>query len=180
MPGYGSPLPSCTCYVCTGREEGRGEGEGRHDRHVTVVCSRQPTLCHPFKRPGFSSVANLHSTNHNNKRHFIKMPVRIPAARGSETAIIGMAGIASFAPFYMMLPGAEERVATQTARWAPRWERNISHFVAPAERFAQRAEPRVARTIKRIDSRLPLEKMAQNIDRRIKNGIGRMGKANGA
>ncbi|KAI1745272.1 hypothetical protein F4680DRAFT_401622 [Xylaria scruposa] len=103
------------------------------------------------------------------------MPVRIPAPRSSETAIIGMAGVASFAPFYMMLPGAEERIASQTARWAPRWERSISRFAAPAERFAQRAEPRVARTVKRIDNRLPLEKMAQNVDRRIKKGVDRMG-----
>lgn len=104
------------------------------------------------------------------------MPVRIPAARGSETAIIGMAGIASFAPFYMILPGAEERIASQTVKWAPRWERSISHFAAPAERFAQRAEPRIARTVKRIENRVPLEKMAQNVDRRIKRGIDRMGK----
>ncbi|GAW23624.1 hypothetical protein ANO14919_131980 [Xylariales sp. No.14919] len=104
------------------------------------------------------------------------MPVRIPAARGSETAIFGMAGVVSFAPFYMMLPGAEERVASQTARWAPRWERNISRFAAPAERIAQRAEPRAARAVKRFESRVPLEKMAQNVDRRIKNGIDRMHK----
>ncbi|KAI0543839.1 hypothetical protein F4679DRAFT_80378 [Xylaria curta] len=103
------------------------------------------------------------------------MPVRIPAPRSSETAIIGMAGVASFAPFYMMLPGAEERIASQTARWAPRWERSISRFAAPAERLAQRAEPRVSRTVKRIDNRLPLEKMAQNVDRRIKKGVDRMG-----
>ncbi|KAI3323824.1 hypothetical protein HD806DRAFT_495701 [Xylariaceae sp. AK1471] len=104
------------------------------------------------------------------------MPVRIPAARGSETAIFGIAGVASFAPFYMMLPGAEERLASQTARWAPRWERNISHFAGPAERMAQRAEPRVARTVRRIDDKLPLEKMAQNVDGRIKRGIDRMNK----
>ncbi|KAI1359872.1 hypothetical protein F5Y08DRAFT_63743 [Xylaria arbuscula] len=104
------------------------------------------------------------------------MPVRIPAARGSETAIIGMAGIASFAPFYMMLPGAEERIASQTVKWAPRWERSISRVAAPAERFCQRAEPRLARTVKRIESRVPMEKMAQNVDRRIKRGIDRMHK----
>ncbi|KAI0874795.1 hypothetical protein GGS24DRAFT_325000 [Hypoxylon argillaceum] len=104
------------------------------------------------------------------------MPVRIPAPRTSETAIFGMAGVASLAPFYMMLPGAEERIASQTARWAPRWERNISRVAAPAERFAQRAEPRIARTVKKIDNKLPLEKMALNVDRRIKKGLDRMGK----
>lgn len=104
------------------------------------------------------------------------MPVRIPAARRSETAIFGMAGVASLAPLYMMLPGAEERLASQTARWAPRWERNISRFAAPAERLALRAEPRVARTVQKIDNKLPLEKMAMNVDRRIKSGIDRMGR----
>jgi hypothetical protein len=104
------------------------------------------------------------------------MPVRIPAARGSETAIFGLAGVAGFAPFYMMFPGAEERMAAQTARWAPRWERNISRFAGPAERIAQRAEPRVSRTVKKIDDKLPLEKMAQNVDGRIKRGIDRMNK----
>ncbi|KAI0531544.1 hypothetical protein GGR58DRAFT_230727 [Xylaria digitata] len=102
------------------------------------------------------------------------MPVRIPAPRGSETAIFGMAGVVSFAPFYMMLPGAEERIASQTARWAPRWERSISRVAAPAERFAHRIEPRCERTVKRIESRVPFEKMAQNVDRRIKRGIDRM------
>jgi hypothetical protein len=104
------------------------------------------------------------------------MPVRIPAARGSETAIFGLAGIASFAPFYMMVPGANERIATQTARWAPRWERSISRLAGPAERMAQRAEPRVSRTVKRIDNKLPLEKMALNVDGRIKRGVDRMSK----
>ncbi|KAI0205551.1 hypothetical protein F4808DRAFT_237662 [Astrocystis sublimbata] len=103
------------------------------------------------------------------------MPVRIPAARGSETAIIGMAGVGCLAPFYMMLPGAEERLASQTTRWAPRWERNISHFAGPAERLALRAEPPTARAIKRIETRLHLEKMAQNCDRRIRWGFERVG-----
>ncbi|KAI1826861.1 hypothetical protein F4861DRAFT_18335 [Xylaria intraflava] len=104
------------------------------------------------------------------------MPVRIPAPRGSETAIFGLAGVASFAPFYMMFPGAEERLASQTARWAPRWERSISRVAAPAERIAQRAEPRASRTVKRVNDKLPLEKMAQNVDRRIKGGIDRFNK----
>ncbi|XXG96958.1 Diphthamide biosynthesis protein 1 [Hypoxylon texense] len=104
------------------------------------------------------------------------MPVRIPRARSTEIATFGFAGVAGFAPFYFMLPGAEERLATQTARWAPRWERNISYFAPPARRVAQRVEPRVEKTVKRIDSRLPLEKMAKNVDRQIKTGIDRMSK----
>ncbi|KAI1659295.1 hypothetical protein F4813DRAFT_388004 [Daldinia decipiens] len=104
------------------------------------------------------------------------MPVRIPRANTTELATFGVAGIASFAPFYFMLPGAEERLASQTARWAPRWERNISYFASPAQRIAQRVEPRVERTVKRIDNRLPLERVAKNVDRRIKYGIDKMDK----
>ncbi|KAI1781222.1 hypothetical protein F4818DRAFT_32912 [Hypoxylon cercidicola] len=104
------------------------------------------------------------------------MPVRIPRARSTEIATFGFAGVAGFAPLYFMLPGAEERLASQTARWAPRWERNISYFATPARRVAQRVEPRVEKTVKKIDSRLPLEKMALNVDRRIKHGIDRMSK----
>ncbi|KAI8959425.1 hypothetical protein F5Y11DRAFT_302383 [Daldinia sp. FL1419] len=102
------------------------------------------------------------------------MPVRIPRANRTELATFGIAGVAGFAPFYFMLPGAEERLATQTARWAPRWERNISYFASPAQRITQRVEPRLERTVKRIDNRLPLEKVAKNVDRRIKYGIDKM------
>ncbi|KAI1394816.1 hypothetical protein F4819DRAFT_234427 [Hypoxylon fuscum] len=104
------------------------------------------------------------------------MPVRIPRAGSTEMATFGLAGVAGFAPFYFMLPGAEERLAAQTARWAPRWERNISYFASPAQRIAQRVEPRIEKTVKRIDNRLPLEKVAKNVDRRIKHGIDRMSK----
>ncbi|KAI0593320.1 hypothetical protein F4775DRAFT_578564 [Biscogniauxia sp. FL1348] len=106
------------------------------------------------------------------------MPVRIPRARSSEIATFGVAGIGAFAPFYFMLPGAEERLSSQTARWAPRWERNISYFAPPAQRIAQRIEPRLERTIKRIDDKLPLERVALNVDRRIKHGIDRAERMN--
>ncbi|CAJ2511907.1 Uu.00g075320.m01.CDS01 [Anthostomella pinea] len=104
------------------------------------------------------------------------MPVRIPKARGSETAIISMAGVTAFAPFYFMMPGAEERLTSQTTHWAPRWERNISHFAPPAQNIAQRIEPGVGRTVQKINNKLPLERMALTVDRRIKAGIDRMSK----
>lgn len=99
------------------------------------------------------------------------MPIRIPNARSSEVLCFGAAGVGVFAPFYMLLPGAEERLAARTARWAPRWERNITFFKSPVERSIQRVTPPIGRTVQRIDRRLPLERMAQNVDRRIKNGI---------
>lgn len=104
------------------------------------------------------------------------MPVRIPAARRSEGVIFGIASVGAFAPFYMMLPGAEERIASQTSRWAPRWERNISYFAPPARTVAQRVEPRVGRTVRKLNERLHLEQMAKAVDRRIKYGLDRFNK----
>ncbi|KAF3767337.1 hypothetical protein M406DRAFT_321541 [Cryphonectria parasitica EP155] len=105
------------------------------------------------------------------------MPVRIPKARSSELLTFGVGGLAAFAPFYMMLPGASERVASQTARWAPRWERNINYFTNPVERGTQFIAPTVERNVKRIDDKLPLERVARGVDRRIKKGIDRVGAA---
>lgn len=56
-------------------------------------------------------------------------------------------------------------------------ERNINYFVAPIERGTQRVALPVERTVKRIDDRLPLERMALGADRRIKSGIDRVGHA---
>ncbi|KAG7126388.1 hypothetical protein HYQ45_012907 [Verticillium longisporum] len=65
------------------------------------------------------------------------------------------------------------RLASQTAKWAPRWERNISYFTPSAERGIKRVEPPVARTVQAMERRLPLEKMAKGMERRINNGIDR-------
>lgn len=104
------------------------------------------------------------------------MPVRIPTARASEVALFGAAGITSFAPFYMMVPGANERLASQTATWAPRWERNITFFKNPVERGVQRIAPPVERTVKKINERVPMEKIATATHRRIEKGVARAGK----
>lgn len=104
------------------------------------------------------------------------MPVRIPAAHRSEILFFGAAGAAAFAPFYMMMPGASERVAAQTAHWAPRWERNITFFKSPVERGVQRISPPVERTVKRTVARVPMERVAADAHRRITNGVARAGK----
>jgi len=103
------------------------------------------------------------------------MPVRIPAAGATEYLCFGAAGVGAFAPFYMMLPGAEARIAHQTNKWAPRWERNISHFKSPMERGIQRVAPPVARTVQRVEQRLPLESAAKRADRGIKKNLDRLG-----
>jgi hypothetical protein len=104
------------------------------------------------------------------------MAPRIPKARPSEVLCYGIAGVGAFAPFWFILPGAEERLAAQTARWAPRWEKNISYVVPRVERGIKRVEPPVSRAVRSIDRRLPLEKFAQGIDRRIKTSIERLSK----
>ncbi|KAH9996363.1 hypothetical protein F4779DRAFT_187223 [Xylariaceae sp. FL0662B] len=103
------------------------------------------------------------------------MPLRLPTTRTTELATYGVAGVVGFAPFYFILPGTEERLAHQTARWAPRWERNISYFAPPAQRIAQRIEPRLERTVKKIEHTLPLEKAAKGMSRRIIYGFDKMG-----
>jgi len=102
------------------------------------------------------------------------MPLRIPAATRGEVLCFGAAGVSAFAPFYLMFPGAEERLTRQTLKWAPRWERNITFFKSPVERGIKRVSPPVARTVQRVEHRLPLDKMAQKTDRGIKKGIVRM------
>ena len=102
------------------------------------------------------------------------MPVRIPRAGRTEALCFAGAGVGVFAPLYMLLPGAEERLAAQTARWAPRWDRSISYVSPRLERGIQRVTPPVERTVKHIDQRLPLERMAKRVDGRIKRAVDRM------
>ncbi|KAK8094622.1 hypothetical protein PG997_001307 [Apiospora hydei] len=80
------------------------------------------------------------------------MPVRIPAARPSEYAAFGFAGV------------PDDQVGA-------RWERNVSYFASPAAKVAQRVEPRVGRTVQRLDDRLPLERVAKGVNRQIRFGI---------
>lgn len=110
------------------------------------------------------------------------MPVRVPklpGAKRSEIFCMGAAGVGVLTPLYLIMPGAEERLAHQTTKWAPRWERNISFFTSPVERGVQRIEPPVARAVQRLDDRLPLEKMAKRVDTGIRNGIARFNGPNG-
>lgn len=104
------------------------------------------------------------------------MPHRIPklpTAKRSEVLCMGAAGVGVLTPLYLMMPGAEERLAHQTAKWAPRWERNITYFAPPVQQVVQRMEPPISRAVRRVDNRLPLEKMAKRVDSGIRSGIAR-------
>ncbi|OAA52093.1 hypothetical protein NOR_00686 [Metarhizium rileyi] len=104
---------------------------------------------------------------------------RLPRAKRSEVFCMGAAGVGVLTPLYLVMPGAEERLARQTAKWAPRWERNITYFTPPVERAVQRIEPPVSRAIQRVDNRLPLEKMAKKVDSSIRGGISRFNRPKG-
>lgn len=103
------------------------------------------------------------------------MPVRIPVATKTEAWCMGAASIPFFAPFYLMAPGADERLSKQTTKWAPRWERNISHFKNPAERGIQRISPPVERAVHRLEQRVPMERAAKRVDKSIKRNLDRLG-----
>lgn len=103
------------------------------------------------------------------------MPVRIPAARPAELLTFAGAGAFALAPLYMATPGATERVAAQTARWAPRWERNVGYLASPAEAAARRVSPPAERAVARLGRRLPLGAAARSVDGRIRWGIDRAG-----
>lgn len=100
---------------------------------------------------------------------------RLPKANRSEALCMGAAGVGVLTPLYLIMPGAEERLASQTAKWAPRWERNISYFTPRVEQGVQRLEPPVARAVQRMERKLPLEKVAKRVDMGIKTGIARFG-----
>lgn len=100
---------------------------------------------------------------------------RMPGAKRSEVLCMGAAGVGVLTPLYLLMPGAEERLARQTAKWAPRWERNITYFTPPVERAVQRIEPSVSRAVQRVDNRLPLERMAKKVDSSIRGGIYKFG-----
>ncbi|KAG5980750.1 hypothetical protein E4U55_003693 [Claviceps digitariae] len=100
---------------------------------------------------------------------------RLPRAKRSEGLCMGVAGVGVLTPLYLLMPGAEERLARQTAKWAPRWERNITYVTPRVERAVQRMEPSVSRAVQRVENRLPLEKMAKKVDSSIRRGIHTLG-----
>lgn len=101
------------------------------------------------------------------------MVVRIAATKTTETLCYAGATVGALAPLYFLLPSGERHLANQTAKWAPRWEKNLSYFTPAAEKSIKRVEPPVARTIRAVERRLPLEKVAKGAERRIQAGFDR-------
>ncbi|KAF4627575.1 hypothetical protein G7Y89_g10578 [Cudoniella acicularis] len=85
----------------------------------------------------------------------------LPKARTitrSTGVVVGLAGTASAAPLLFFIPGAEERLAAQAAKWGPRWNRGFAHIAPRMERGAARVEPGVKRGVKVVEP--PLKKAA--------------------
>ncbi|KAE8443229.1 hypothetical protein EG329_002097 [Mollisiaceae sp. DMI_Dod_QoI] len=96
----------------------------------------------------------------------------LPHARTTTRStglIVGLAGTASAAPLLFFLPGAEERLATQAAKWGPRWTRGFAHFERGVQHGASRMEPGVKKGVKVVEP--PLKRAALAIDRNIKANI---------
>ncbi|KAL2755685.1 hypothetical protein ACRALDRAFT_1071095 [Sodiomyces alcalophilus JCM 7366] len=90
------------------------------------------------------------------------------AIQSGEAICYGAATIGGLTPLYFMYPGHDQRLASQTAKWAPRWEKNINYVYPTTERAIKRVEPPVARTVRAVEHRLPLERMAKGVERRLR------------
>lgn len=96
------------------------------------------------------------------------MPIKLAIVKSGEAICYGAATLGGFAPFYFIYPGSDQRLADQTAKWAPRWEKNI-HYVCPTtQRAIKRVEPRLANTVRAVEHRLPLERMAKSMERHLR------------
>ncbi|KAH6661989.1 hypothetical protein B0J14DRAFT_663070 [Halenospora varia] len=99
------------------------------------------------------------------------MPPRVPHARTftrSTGVVVGLAGTASAAPLLLFIPGFEERLAAQAAKWGPRWNRGFAKMEPRFERGLERVkfEHRIEGGVKRVEP--PLKRAALAIDRNIK------------
>jgi hypothetical protein len=85
----------------------------------------------------------------------------IPVARSftrSPGFIGGVAVTASATPLLMFIPGFEERLASQAAKWGPRWNRGFSKISPHVERHAAKVEPHMQKGVKIVEP--PLKKAA--------------------
>jgi predicted secreted Zn-dependent protease len=77
----------------------------------------------------------------------------------STGVLVGAAGVATASPLLFFIPGAEERLAAQAAKWGPRWNRGFARVAPHAERHGAKIEPHVSKGMKAIEP--PLKKAAE-------------------
>lgn len=78
----------------------------------------------------------------------------LPAARTfnrSPGLVGGVAVTASTVPILFFLPGFEERLASQAAKWGPRWTRGFAQVTPRIERGAARVDPRIQKSVKTVE-----------------------------
>ena len=100
--------------------------------------------------PSLSSIPPNTHTHPRIQTH----PTMIPKAREfsrSTGVIVGVAGTASAAPLLFFLPGAEERLAAQAAKWGPRWERGFSRVSPAVQRVNTRVEPKMKKGVQVVE-----------------------------
>ncbi|KAG0646978.1 hypothetical protein D0Z07_6155 [Hyphodiscus hymeniophilus] len=93
----------------------------------------------------------------------------IPKARtfNRSTGVIGGAAVlATASPLLFFIPGAEERLAMQAAKWGPRWNRGFAGVSPLVEKHAAKVEPHAKRGLQAVEP--PLKKAAHQSDRNMK------------
>ena len=76
----------------------------------------------------------------------------------STGVIVGAGAIATASPLLFFIPGAEERLAAQAAKWGPRWNRGFERMSPVVQRGAVRVEPGVKKGVKMVEP--PLKRAA--------------------
>ena len=85
----------------------------------------------------------------------------VPAPKSfsrSTGYLVGGAGIASAAPLLFFVPGAQERLVAQAAKWGPRWNKGFSHVAPRIEHHAAKIEPRMQKGVQKVEP--PFKKAA--------------------
>lgn len=78
----------------------------------------------------------------------------VPAPRAFSRGtgmVLGGAGVASAAPLLFFVPGFEERLAAQAAKWGPRWNRGFAHVTPMVQHHAAKVEPRMQKGVKAVE-----------------------------
>lgn len=69
----------------------------------------------------------------------------------STGLIVGAASVATASPLLFFVPGAEERLAIQAAKWGPRWNRGFARMEPHVQKHAGRVEPQLRKGVKAVE-----------------------------
>lgn len=133
---------------------------------INTVCSPLYLYLNFYSSSSFN-ISQISSSHHqiNTSKYLpfnsqATMP-RIPNARNfsrSPGMIGGVAVTASAAPLLFLVPGFEERLSAQAAKWGPRWNRAFSHVTPHIEHHAAKIESPMQKGVKKVEP--PLKRAA--------------------